>query len=57
MALNSKTEIEPQWERSGHGRTLHPHIEAKYTEYTDHEEVVEMISKPVWCILKSEYSV
>jgi len=49
-----KTEIEPQWERSGHGRTLHPHIEAKYT---DHEEVVETIFKPVWCILKSVYSV
>jgi len=24
---------------------------------TDYEEVVETISKPVWCILKSVYSV
>jgi len=30
--LSPKTEIEPQWERSGHGRTLHPQIEANDTD-------------------------
>jgi len=30
--FNPKTEIEPPWERSGHGRTLHPHIEANDTD-------------------------
>jgi len=32
VALNPKTEIEPQWERSGHGRTIHPQIEANDTD-------------------------
>jgi hypothetical protein len=39
--LNPKTEIEPRITRID----------------TDYEEVVEAISKPVWCILKSIKSV
>jgi hypothetical protein len=30
--------ISPQWERSGHGRTLHPHIEANFTDFADKDK-------------------